>query len=200
MGNPLNPEIGGQSISDTDLYPGDIIVSTTMATISRAIRGATGSQVSHAMLYVGHGYVVEAVGGGVRRVKLEEAISDAILAVALRRRGLSANTANAVVSFVTSRVGLEYDILGIIGQAGYQLDQSFLCKVMRVRDCTTRAARYNLWMEDDDAFFCSELIAAAFEHVGFPLVHARPSAVSPHTVVEAVSSGRLDYVGHLRGP
>lgn len=62
---PLDPGVGGQSIDENALSIGDIIVSTTPALISRVIRRATGSVVSHALVYIGGGQVVEAIGAGV---------------------------------------------------------------------------------------------------------------------------------------
>lgn len=193
------PSVGGRSIPESTLRAADIIVSTTNAKVSRAIRTATGSIVSHSMVYVGHGHVLEAVSEGVRKVGLERALSEATLAVALRRADLSPNTASVVVSFVEDQKGRAYDKRGIAGQAGYQTDLWFLCRVLEVRDCETHAARANLWMEDEDAFFCSELVAAAFSHAGLPLTDTRPAAVSPQTLIEVVSTGKLQYVGHLRG-
>ena len=46
---PLSPAAGGRCIAESALNVADIIVSTTNAKISKAIRAATGSQVSHAM-------------------------------------------------------------------------------------------------------------------------------------------------------
>jgi len=68
------------------------------------------------MLYVGHGHVVEAVGDGVRKVLLQQAISDATLAVALRRANLSPNSAAAVISFVEDQKGRAYDTRGLSGK------------------------------------------------------------------------------------
>jgi uncharacterized protein YycO len=193
------PSVGGRSILESALQPADIVVTTTTAMISRAIRSATASLVSHSMLYVGHGHVVEAVGDGVRRVTLQQALTGATLAVVLRRESLSPNTATVVIGFVEARTGRRYDTWGIAGQAGYQLDLWFLCRVLGVEDCETRAARANLWLQKDDSFFCSELIASAFVHVGLPLTDTRPSAVSPQTLIDVVSTGKLLYVGHLLG-
>lgn len=193
------PSVGGRSIPESTLKPADIIVSTTRAKVSGAIRAVTSSIVSHSMLYVGHGHVVEAVGDGVRKVSSQQALSDATLAVALRRAGLSLNLASAVVSFVEEQTGRAYDKRGIAGQAGYQADLWYLCRVREVQDCEDRAARSNLWMQDEDAFFCSELVAAAFAHVGLPLTDTQPAAVSPQTLIDVVSTGKLQYVGHLLG-
>jgi uncharacterized protein YycO len=190
---------GGRTIGAGALELADIIVSTGNAKISSAIRTATSSIVSHSMLYAGNGHVIEAVGEGVRKVLLQDAISQATLAIALRRTGLTPGIANVVVGFADQQRGRSYDTRGIAAQAGYQLDRWFLCRVTQVRDCETQAARANLWLQSNDAFFCSELIATAFSQAGLPLTDTRPSAVSPQTLVEVVSTGKLQYVGHLLG-
>ena len=87
---PLDPGVGGQSIGIQALQVGDVILSTTDHLTSSVIRAGSGSQVSHAMLFVGQGgQVVEAVGGGVRLVPLEDAINDSTVAVAFRVAELS---------------------------------------------------------------------------------------------------------------
>ena len=52
------------------------------ATISRAIRAASGSVVSHSMIYAGNQEVLEAIGDGVVRRSVNMALKDASLAVA----------------------------------------------------------------------------------------------------------------------
>ena len=61
----LDPGVGGQCVGESALEAGDLIVSTTAARVSRGIRTATSSPVSHAMLYVGNGQVIEAIQEGV---------------------------------------------------------------------------------------------------------------------------------------
>jgi hypothetical protein len=76
-------------ISVNSLRPADIIVSTTNAGISAVIRAGIGSSVSHSIIYVGGSTVVEAVGAGVVRQRLVDALQGAVLAIALRRRNLT---------------------------------------------------------------------------------------------------------------
>ena len=62
MAVPLTPAAGGGlCISTAALQEADIIVSTTNATISQAIRAASGSVVSHAMIYAGNDQLLERV-------------------------------------------------------------------------------------------------------------------------------------------
>jgi len=68
------------------LRPADIVVSTTDAGVSAVIRASIGASVSHSMIYVGGGFVIEAIENGVTRRPLAAAIELASLAIALRRR------------------------------------------------------------------------------------------------------------------
>ena len=129
---------------------------------------------------------------------LNMAIHDAILAVAYRHVNISPPSARAVVAFAESQVGRGYDVSGIMGQAGYQLDRWFLCTLQNVRNCEARAARNNLWMQSNSRFFCSELVAEAYRRADVSIINATPSRVSPQTIVEVVSTGLLAYVGHLK--
>jgi cell wall-associated NlpC family hydrolase len=52
-------------LDDALLYPGDIVLTTTTAAISKAIRMATRSDISHAMVYVENCSVIDATGEGV---------------------------------------------------------------------------------------------------------------------------------------
>jgi uncharacterized protein YycO len=75
MSIPLDPGRGGRSVGDGALAMGDILVSTTPALSSAAIRIGAGADVSHARLYIGAGQVVEAVGEGVVLAQLENVVA-----------------------------------------------------------------------------------------------------------------------------
>jgi V8-like Glu-specific endopeptidase/cell wall-associated NlpC family hydrolase len=188
---PLDPGVGGQSIGVDALSPGDIIVSTARHPVSYAIRAGTLSAISHAMLYVGDGRVVEAVGEGVREVALETAIGDAILAVAYRDPRVDAGTAASLVAFARAQVGQPYNYGGV-ARAGYRIVHPIAGRVLD-------AIRDSLGVDDASArsFFCSELVFAAFEAAGIPLVAQRADQGLPADLVQ-LSHGALAYVGHLR--
>ncbi len=187
---PLDPGAGGRSVGTSALQAGDIVVSTTRQFVSRAIRLGTFSPVSHVMLYVGDGKVIEAIGSGVREVTLAAAIEDAILAspTAIRtsmrrtprpwsrtrarasatRTTTPARPTRATASSTAARGGARRDQppLGVeVGQAG--------------------------------AVYCSELVLEAFERAGVPLTAARPGQSTPDQVVQ-IARGTLAYVGHLK--
>ncbi|KAB8194961.1 hypothetical protein FKV24_005700, partial [Lysobacter maris] len=188
---PLDPGIGGQSIGPDALAPGDIIVSTARHAVSYAIRAGTLSAISHAMVYVGDGNVVEAVGDGVREVPLATAIEPAILAVAYRDPRVDASRAQAIVDFARAQVGRPYNYGGV-ARAGYRILFPFSSRVLdAIRDIAG--------VDDDTArsFYCSELVYAAFEAAGIPLDTASGDPGTPDDLVQ-LRHGSLGYVGHLK--
>lgn len=183
---PLDPGNGGQSIGSAALQVGDIILSTTAAWISKAIRGATSAPVSHAMLYIGDELVVEAIGGGVQVRPLADAVRDATVAVAFRFPGLTEDQALRAKDFAGRQLGHSYDYWGVVRQLPFRLAGQLI--------------RVNLGTSDNDSFFCSELILAAYEAAGIQLTNIRPDRSSPGDLAELRLNHTLDYVGHLKAP
>ena len=189
---PLDPGAGGRSIGTSAMRAGDIIVSTTRAFASRLIRLGTVSPVSHVMLYVGDGKVIEAVGSGVREVTLEAAIGDAILAVAYRHPQLDAPRAAAVVAHARSRIGHPYNIAGAAFQ-GYRILNPLPAAVIEAI-----GRRLGVEAGQAGAVYCSELVLECFERAGVALtVGARPAQSTPDQVAQFARSS-LGYVGHLK--
>ncbi len=192
---PLTPTTGGgQCIAISALAPADIIVSTTAATVSGVIRGATGSQVSHAMIYAGGGQVIEAIGeGGVVNRPLSAALADATLAVAYRHRNVGRGNASAIIGFARQWVGRRYDTSGAAG-AGIA-GNGVICLAVGIVACAAaKGGKFN----NRDEFFCSELVLEAFRRAGAPITNVPPSTSSPQHIVRAYSQGQLQYVGHLK--
>lgn len=179
-------------IAASALKLGDLIVSTTGAAVSATIRVGTGSPVSHAMLFVGNGEVIEAVGSGVRRVALGTAINDASLAVAYRVPDLTEKEGRMVVGFALGQIGKKYDTGGAAG-AGIARNP-LACAAAGVVICV--AARTES-LASGGRFYCSELVLAAYAAANRPLVARSPSLSVPNDIPQAYSHGRLVYVGHL---
>lgn len=195
---PLDPGRGGRSIGVDSLEIADIIVSTTPERISRIIRAATGSHVSHSMLYIGGGQVVEAIADGVTLRFLAQAISAASLAVAYRHPRLNAQQGLRIRDFVGQNLDKGYNFLGLLGQAGFQSDRWIFCVDADIA-CTRRFGRLNMRLTSTDRFFCSELVLAGFQRVGVPLTNTPPNWSSPDDIARLRLTGSLDYVGHLKG-
>jgi hypothetical protein len=191
------------TLAPSQLRVADIIVSTTSAAVSGAIRTGTGSSVSHAMVYVGGQFIVEAIGQGVVKRTLQQAISDASLAIALRRRNLTAAQRVVVKRHAESyaRRGLPYDEIGAMGSGAVsgrgRLIAGAGC-LLSLAACGSGAAavlRNASPDRADDAFFCSELVARVFEIARAPLVDGRPTYTTPRQVR---MSTHLLYLGKLK--
>jgi hypothetical protein len=190
------------TISVQTLRPADIIVSTTNAGISAVIRAGIGSSVSHSMLYVGGGYVVEAIGAGVVKQPLSTSLREDVLAIALRRRNLTAKQRSDVVEYANQFADrhLPYDKIGAAGSGTNTgrggLLAGFGCSIS-LAFCAAGAAeiRDNAKPENaDKAFFCSELVARCFELAGAPVVQGAASAATPRHIRMATT---LLYLGKL---
>ena len=174
----LDPGVGGCSIAIAALQPADIIVSTTTAFNSGAIRIGTRSLVSHAALYAGNGQVIEAIGSGVVQRPIEIALADDALAVAYRSPDLPATMANSIVVYAASKRGTPYSVAGALASSN-----KIGCRVLGPRP---------------SSFFCSQLVIAAYASAGRPLTNAPPQCVTPEDVV-TIAEHQLKYIGHLKG-
>ena len=190
---PLAPKNGYDPIAFDSLQRADIIVSTTSRTGSTVIRGVTGSEVSHAMLYIGNWQVIESIiPDGVVVRSINEALSDARLAVALRYRNLSLAKRDQIVDFANSKIGSEYDYVGA-ASSGLQAETPITCYGVA---CFIRPS-YFIKPNFPDKYFCSELILEAFNYAGCPFTQMDDGP--PQDIVTAYENGKLDYVGHLLG-
>lgn len=187
---PLDPGEGGRSIDATSLMPGDMIVTTARLPQSYLIRAGTLSAVSHAMLYAGDGRVIEALGDGVREAPIADALSDAILAVAYRDPRVGPEQASAIVAYARQQVGKPFNYAGIARYANrvmHPLGQRIADKIAQLTGADSQQA---------SSFFCSELIFAAYQAAGVPLVAASADTNAPEAIVE-LAQHSLQYVGHL---
>lgn len=190
--------MSARSIESSELRPGDIIVSTGRGFTSGTIRTGTGSDYSHAILYIGDGRVVEAISEGVVERELSLPLGEATLAVALRRRFMTDQARQFVVTSAREQRGKPYDYVGAAG-AGLTHKRGMLVALMFPRASYTLylAAKQNALAENrDKKFFCSELVARCYELAGLPISGEEPSFTTPRAVRV---SPQLMYVGHLVG-
>src|SRR4051794_38290114 len=94
------------------LRPADIILSTTNANISGAIRNAMGSDISHAALFTMPNFIIEAIGEGVIEHPYDEAVKEDTLAIALRRTHMTDDQRSKVVENARQFIGRGYDATG----------------------------------------------------------------------------------------
>ena len=134
-------------IDFSKLRKGDILLTTSTHPQSKAIRTFTKSDISHAMLYVANGSVMDSTGEGVHARNLQRQIYDDDCAIyAYRAKAtIDPETMNQIVDYVRSEAGAPY--------------------------ATLDAMRSPLKPErkGSAAQFCSRLVARAYANAGFPL-------------------------------
>lgn len=147
---------GLKRLNDAALVPGDIVLTTTTAAVSRAIRIATRSDISHAMVCVDYCSVIDATGEGVharntQRLFLEGACAVHVLRL---RSGISATELSAVITYMRGHIGTQYST-----------GEALLAGLGGASQWSTRQ-------------FCSRLVAQAYGCAGIRLV-ADPNFCSP---------------------
>ncbi len=175
---------------------------------SLLVRHVTGADVSHALLYIGDDQFIEATSKGVQPETASGVLLHSSLLIILRRVPLSDEQARKVVRSAVDLIGKPYDKIGAAGagltgkrgkaiQAGLRSGcwiKPVTCYgVHRTEEEIQRNASPAF---RDDAFFCSELVARAFELARVPIVDGSPSFTHPRAIRV---SPHLRYVGHLKG-
>lgn len=156
-------------LRESALQIGDIILTTTNAPVSKAIRTFTKSEISHAMVYVDDHSVIDATDEGVHaRNKQRLFFADACAVYVLRlKTPLGQSDLKAVCSFVRSRVGTQYSIR-----------EAVLTAIGGGKSFTRKQ-------------FCSRLVAQAYASVGQLLVHD-PHFCSPEDLNNSPLVTRVD--------
>ena len=82
----------------SDLELADILLSTGSAAASVVIRAGTVSRYSHAALYIGNGQIIEAIGSGVTRQGIRDAMADDPGNASVARRPLTALVHDRIIA------------------------------------------------------------------------------------------------------
>lgn len=155
------------------LRPGDVLLVEGQTRVSVAIKYLTQSTWSHAALYVGDATGVTDARG-LPCCFLEADIRDGVRAVSVaefegmhcrlcRPVGLKADDIDAVIRFVMSRLGDQYDLKNVVDLARYLLPTP----PVPVR---WRRRMLSLGSGDPTRAICSTLIAQAFQSVHYPIL------------------------------
>ena len=209
--NPkLTPHNGGRLAGIEQLRPGDIILSAGRGVTAMGIQMFTLAPVSHAALYVGKGEIIEAVGKGVQRRMLDEALESEAVAAAFRYPDLQDEQARKISEFAEAQVGKNYNHVGVLLQAPFAIERR-VCELpvipSIVRDfCIRGVAAIQLGVVSEDSFFCSQFVLEAYRVAGAAITDADPRWISPADILHMregdVPSLRvrqqLSYVGHLK--
>lgn len=130
------------------LQPGDIILTASKTPTGKLVRMASGGDVSHAMICVQHGSIIDSTSEGVQARNLQREFfgSDEQVSAFRLRVGLPPPEIQKVVDFARSEVGTRYS----------KIEAARLV----VRVTKPRGRRQ----------FCSRLVARAYASVGIQLV------------------------------
>lgn len=178
-------------LNEDVLHPGDIVLTTTTAAISKVIRTATRSDISHAMVYVQHCSVIDATGEGVharntQRILFEEECAIHVLRL---RSGISALELSAVISYMRGRIGTQYStreaVLAGLGGAHEWSNKQFCSRL--VAQAFASAGIHLV----TDPNFCSPADIKAS-----PLLIVVPDATRPVSAEEASAWQEADDVPH----
>ena len=155
------------------LRTGDVLLVEGSSRFSTAIKYLTQSSWSHAALFVGN--ALDPLGyGDAQRVLVDADINHGVRAVPLstfldshtricRPVGLSEQEIDAVVNYVVSRIGHQYDLQNIIDLVRYLLPAPPVPTRWRRR-------MISLGSGDPTRAICSSLIAQAFQSVRYPIL------------------------------
>lgn len=165
----------------SSLVRGDIILTTTTAAVSKAIRWGTKSDISHAMICVQHGSVIDATSEGVHARNVQRLFFENACALHVLRlkAGLRPDQTEQICQFVRQRIGSEYSTREAVRAA---------------------VGGSNQWTRKQ---FCSRLVAQAYASAGIKLVgdpnYCAPADLAKSTLlmslpdaVESVSDEEAD--------
>ncbi|WP_298109507.1 YiiX/YebB-like N1pC/P60 family cysteine hydrolase [Bradyrhizobium sp.] len=159
----------------SSLVRGDIVLTTTTAAVSKAIRWGTKSDISHALVCVQHGSVIDATSEGVHARNVQRLFfeDECALHVFRLKAGLRPDQAEQICQFVRQRIGCEYSTREAVRAA---------------------VGGSNQWTRKQ---FCSRLVAQAYASAGIKLV-ANPNYCAPADLAEsnllAAVSGAVESV------
>ncbi len=201
-----------RNITEKDLRPGDLMLSSNIGLTSVGIRVFSTSAVSHVALYIGQGEVAEAVGSGVQIVTLKEAMEHSDKIFALRMADLTDEDAEKIRIFAQQKAGSRYNYAGIIELAPFMLTKQ-LCSLNPFskefrQQCVKgmAAAQLRTPTGNESRYFCSEFVLEAYKQTGHPLTAVSSNWVSPGDLlhmregdIATLSANKpLVYVGHLK--
>jgi hypothetical protein len=106
-----------KKLNDQRLQVGDIILTSSSNKVSKAVRRATNSEISHAMIYVQHSSVIDATADGVHSSNIQRIFfEDDSIVIALRpRSSLDDETVRKITDFARAATGTEYSKSEAIG-------------------------------------------------------------------------------------
>jgi uncharacterized protein YycO len=176
------------------VQPADVILTTSPTTTSRGIRATTCGAYSHAILALFDGLCIQAMPvEGVYDLPLSRALDGATHATLYRHKFMDVESAGLVCSIALEQRPKKYDKIGAArsgvssGCGGILRGTKPGLMVELLHDVTHNG-------KHAEKFFCSELIAYAFEEADMRLLDLPFHAVSPRAIA---TSKKLTLVKDL---
>jgi hypothetical protein len=163
------------------LMPGDLLLIEGNSRISTAIKYLTQSTWSHVCIYIGDKPNLSPL--------LEADLVDGVITVPLEKYagfnmricrpvGLTEEDTEALLDYVTSRIGIQYDTKNIIDLMRYLLPTPLVPQKFRRR-------LLELGSGDPTKAICSTLVAQAFQFIRYPILPLKiPENISTETIAE----------------
>lgn len=147
------------------LEPGDILLTTGKHVVSKAIKVATKSNFSHAMLHVGGGSYIHSDGEGVHAGNIQRLLfkKESYVQVLRLKRAIGRDQVIRACVFARTQIGKQYSVKDAIN--------------VKARRVTNTAQHVNRQ-------FCSRLVAQAYESADIKLV-SDPNYCSPQEILES---------------
>lgn len=127
------------------LEEGDVLLTSQKGIVSKAIRGFTNSDYSHAILYVGNGSYIHSDSQGVHSANIQRLIFEQPTNVKVLRPN-NPGLARRASMFARSQIGKEYSVKEAI------------------------RTKVGIQNKLENKQFCSRLVAQSFEHAGESIV------------------------------
>ncbi|WAH56995.1 hypothetical protein LZ023_29005 [Pseudomonas silvicola] len=163
-----------KKIDTSKLKKGDVILTTSIEPLSGKIRALTDSDISHAMIYVSDGSVMDSTSEGVQARNIQKMFYPDECAIHVLRLKATLTSADAkkIVNYVRSETGAPYSRL--------EAARSIL----------------NPTSSGGQNQFCSRLVARAYQCVGINLTDnpnfATPAQIQNSDLLEPVPGAVLD--------
>ena len=190
---PADPEALARS-----LRPGDVILVSGGEKISQAIKYLTQSTWSHAALYVGEVIDAREADGEPHRlveVNLGEGCVSAPLSKYAKAHtricrpvALTPEDRQAVIDFMTTRIGLQYDMRNIFDMARYFVPLPIPARFRR--------RMISLGSGAPTRAICSTLIAQAFQKVRYPILPRVEKVQSERLGISRYSRQEILHIRH----
>lgn len=161
-------------LDTSQMEVGDVVTSTQDSWVSLGIRRITRSGASHAAIYIGGGFLIEAVGeAGVRRVHARSFIYPSASYVEVHRpRDVQLKQRQAAAARAVDLLRRPYSVGGAVGSVSASIR-----------------------MADDPGKFCSQVVEDAFTFVNHPLTTDVPEGATPESLR---SSPKLELRPHAK--